>query len=310
MARFVVLTPNPALDITYHVGELRAGATLRPSAVFRTAGGKGLNVARVLHTLGCDVTAVHALGGADGRWIAQSLAEAGVPACTYEVSSQTRRTMTLVHPAGDPVVIAEQGAPMSPDAWDHLRSLMLAQLDGADWLVIAGSFPAGTDPTQLSLMIGGAHDKGVKVAVDTSGAPLLVARDAGADLIKANEQEVIDATGSADAEEALARMHRPGAAVLVSRGARGVVLVDPSGIRHAQRSAANIQGNPVGAGDAATAGFLADWASGHSTQAALRRSVACGAAAVRAPVAGVVDPAEVQRLESSLTLIPGEGTPE
>ena len=45
----LTLTPNPAVDITWHVDQLTPGTTHRvPPAVAR-AGGKGLNVARVLH---------------------------------------------------------------------------------------------------------------------------------------------------------------------------------------------------------------------------------------------------------------------
>jgi tagatose 6-phosphate kinase len=51
----VTVTPNLALDVTYELPELRPGHAHRVRAVHSRAGGKGVNVARVLASLGHDV---------------------------------------------------------------------------------------------------------------------------------------------------------------------------------------------------------------------------------------------------------------
>ncbi|EOD64807.1 1-phosphofructokinase, partial [Amycolatopsis vancoresmycina DSM 44592] len=44
----VTVTPNPSLDRTLRLAELRRGEVLRASAVRLDPGGKGVNVARAL----------------------------------------------------------------------------------------------------------------------------------------------------------------------------------------------------------------------------------------------------------------------
>jgi tagatose 6-phosphate kinase len=61
---FLTVTPNTALDVTYEVTRLGPGATNRVDRPRARAGGKGVNVARVLHALG---EAVHVIGFAGGQ---------------------------------------------------------------------------------------------------------------------------------------------------------------------------------------------------------------------------------------------------
>ena len=54
----LTVTPNVALDITYRVDQLTPGSSHRVRGVKERAGGKGINVASVLHALGHDTTAL------------------------------------------------------------------------------------------------------------------------------------------------------------------------------------------------------------------------------------------------------------
>jgi tagatose 6-phosphate kinase len=60
----VTVTLNPALDLTYAVDALVPHGTHRVATVAERPGGKGLNVARVLHALGEPVLATGLLGPA------------------------------------------------------------------------------------------------------------------------------------------------------------------------------------------------------------------------------------------------------
>ncbi len=69
----VTVTMNPSIDISYPLERLNIDTVNRTSQVTKTAGGKGLNVTRVIHDLGGDVLAAGVLGGFHGAFIAAEL---------------------------------------------------------------------------------------------------------------------------------------------------------------------------------------------------------------------------------------------
>ena len=107
----------------------------------------------------------------------------------------------------------------------------------------------------------------VKVAVDSSGAPLVAALDAGPDLVKPNREELAEATGRAlltvgDVVAAAEELRGRGVgAVLASLGADGAVLVDATGPTFGWATIDKAR-SAVGAGDSMLAGFLAGGGSG------------------------------------------------
>jgi tagatose 6-phosphate kinase len=74
----LTVTLNFALDVTYTVKCFERGATARVQTVRRQAGGKGVNVARVLHALGRDVAVTGLVGGFSGRSARAELQTAGL----------------------------------------------------------------------------------------------------------------------------------------------------------------------------------------------------------------------------------------
>ena len=296
MARFLTVTPNPAVDVTYTVPRQVIGETLRVSDVQRRPGGKGLNVARVLRTLGRDVFTLQPLGGDTGRWIADALREAGLPVIPCPVSAPSRTTVVVVDGLVHPTLYAEPGPVLSRAEWSALTDAVRAAVEPGDWVIVAGSFPPGCTADDLAGLVRAAHEGGARVAVDTSGPLLRAATDAGADVVKANEAEILEATGIADIDAALDALACGGATVMMSRGARGAILREPSGAGLQQPAIAGVEGNPTGAGDAATAGLVVALAEGHDAATALTWAALCGAAAVLSPVAGEIDPDAITAL--------------
>lgn len=72
------VTMNPSIDIAYTLDELRIDQVNRVKTVNKTAGGKGLNVARVLHLLADDVLATGLVGGQHGAYIKEQLDQSGI----------------------------------------------------------------------------------------------------------------------------------------------------------------------------------------------------------------------------------------
>src|SRR5690349_12413124 len=94
----LTVTLNPAWDVTYVVPELRPGAAHRVQTASGRAGGKGVNVARVLHELGHATLVTGVLLGDVGAAVRHDLDRAGVPARFLDAGprGQTRATVTIV----------------------------------------------------------------------------------------------------------------------------------------------------------------------------------------------------------------------
>ncbi|WP_326833986.1 hexose kinase [Amycolatopsis rhabdoformis] len=281
----VVVTPNPAVDVTYRVARHEPGETNRVLDVQRRPGGKGLNVAHVLAGLGVAVTAVLPLGGEAGRWVAGQLQ---VPHDVSALHGETRTTVTVVG-EGHPTVFTEPGPETSEAEWARFGALLDRHLAGADLLVVSGSLPRGAAPELLGEWVRAAHRAGVRVLADVSGPALLAAAKAGADVVKPNLGELLDATSTVDERAGAEQLARLGAGiVVVSRGAEGIAAHTASEVVEVP-AVPGVSGNPTGAGDAATAGLAAALVAGLPLVQGLRRAAALGAAAVLRPVAGEVD---------------------
>lgn len=312
----VVVTPNPAVDVTYRVAEQRIGETQRVLDVARRPGGKGLNVGRVLDTSGTATHAVLPLGGAAGRWIAEALDALGLAHTDVGIGGETRTTVTVVDDLAHPTMLGEPGPELGADEWDAVTAAVTALLPGADALVVSGSLPRATDPGVVARWVAAARHHGVPSVVDCSGDALLAAASAGATVCKPNREELLDATG-ADDERSGARLllERGATVVVVSRGSDGIAAHTADRVLDVP-AVPGVSGNPTGAGDAATAGLVgalvgaldgapdraADGGPGSTAVLddavllhALRSAAAHGAAAVLRPVAGEVDPADVAR---------------
>ena len=296
----LTVTPNPALDLTWHVDSIRAAETHRADAAVARAGGKGLNVARVAHAQGAAARAITTVGGRTGEEFAAELQSSGVPHRLVPVVGSTRRSIALVDESlGDTTVVNERGLNPTDAEWAMLVGEVADGLPGAGVLVISGSLPPGAPDTLLPLLIGIGRDAGVPVIVDTSGPALLRAADAGASVLKPNAAELAEATGIDDPiEGARVLLERGASLVLLSRGAEGMLAVSVAGssdgaagslhVLHA-RLPESLAGNPTGAGDAAVAACAVLLDAGVADpEQILRRATAWSAAAVLMPFAGEI----------------------
>lgn len=297
----VTVTVNPAIDVTYRVDRLIPGEVHRVARVEERPGGKGVNVARVLHQLGDDVLAT-GLGdaGFGDRVRATGVRSAFVPALP-----SVRRTV-VVHADASTTGFWEPGAaPRDParsaDALLDLLVELLSRGAGNDdarprvrGLVVSGSQPPAVDVALSARVASLATERGVPVVVDVDGPPLSAALAAGGAVLTPNLDELRclldlpDSVPSLDvAVEARRLASANGAPVVVTLGPAGMLASDGRHCWHA--AAPQTAGNPTGAGDAAAAAVIRGLAAGASWPKILPEAVALSAAAVVAPVAGEVD---------------------
>jgi len=288
----LTVTPNPALDLTWHVDRLTEGGTHRADAGVARAGGKGLNVARVAHAEGAEVLAVTTAGGRVGEEFSAELRASGVPHVLVPVAADTRRSIAVVDETlGDTTIINERGVNPTDEEWVAVLAEVVERLPSASVLVVSGSVPPGAPEPLIPMLIAVGRDAGVPVIVDTSGPALLRAADAGATVLKPNAAELVEATGITDpVQGARSLIARGTELVLLSLGADGMLAVTVSDLVHA-RLDEPLAGNPTGAGDAGVAACAVLYADGvRDPEPILRRATAWSAAAVLTPLAGDISP--------------------
>ncbi|WP_448005693.1 1-phosphofructokinase family hexose kinase [Agromyces bauzanensis] len=299
----LTVTPNPALDLTWHVAGLIPGATHRVPTAASRAGGKGLNVARVLHAEGHDVLALATVGGETGEAFAAELTASGVPHRLLPVAAATRRSAAIVDDVrGETSVLNEVGAPLAPAETATIAESATTLGRAASAVVISGSLPPGFGPDELADLVAALAGTGVPVVVDTSGPGLLAAARSGAQVLKPNREELASATGRDEPVEGAGELLAAGARlVVVSLGEQGLLVIGRSGRPLHARMPRPLRGNATGAGDAAVAAIAAALATGtdlwSDTDAAAdaraglaRRATAWSASAVLMPLAGELSP--------------------
>lgn len=298
-ATVVTVTPNPSIDRTLEVRALVRGEVLRAHADRLDAGGKGVNVSRALAANGYRSRAVLPLGGFEGEQLVYLLEQLGIEVARVPIADPIRSNVTVVESDGTVTKLNEPGPSLTDAEVEALLARSVEAAVGASWVVACGSLPPGAPDDLYARLVTGVRHAGVRVAVDTSGAALERVLDATPDLLKPNEDELIEVVGVAletlgDVVSGADKLRSTGVhAVLVSLGPGGAVLVDDVGAVHAE-SPAVVPRSTVGAGDALLAGFLA--AGGRGPQA-LAEGVAWAAAACILPGTAMPGPGDLRRGE-------------
>ncbi len=142
------ITPNPAIDIAYFLDRLTVGEGHRVSRMLSVAGGKGINVAKVLRELGQDVLATGFLGGANGRTIQTELHQRGIRDEFIRISGETRRTITINETSNRRTTeLREAGPRISAEEQEAFFRRIRDLTRTTELFVCSGSLPPGLDET-------------------------------------------------------------------------------------------------------------------------------------------------------------------
>ncbi|HEX9066640.1 MAG TPA: PfkB family carbohydrate kinase, partial [Streptosporangiaceae bacterium] len=192
----VVVTLNPALDVTHYVDEADWGGVNRPHQVHVRAGGKGLNVARTLRALGQPVTLAGLCGGCTGRSVRAGLAGTGITAALTTIAGETRRTFVVADDSrGQTALFNEPGPQVTPAEYADFTAAYRASAGRAAAVVLSGSLPPGVPEDAYAGLIAIADRAGVPVILDASGPALRLGAAAGPAVVKPNLAELEAASG-------------------------------------------------------------------------------------------------------------------
>lgn len=325
MRPILTVTLNAAIDTTLMVPEtIQLGESYKAQRVLKLPGGKGLNVARVLHTLGLPVTATGFAGGLAAEFLQSGLSRAGIEATFQQIAGETRTCTAIVELNKNRVTeVNEPGPAIQPAEVEAFLTLFRRLLADVELVALSGSLPPGLPTDFYARLIEVAHGQNVPVSLDTSGAALRPGVEARPLLVKPNATEIQTFVGGAvrsveEAVQAGQRMRQHGVElVAITLGAEGAVLVSACGAWYGNLSIEKPV-STVGCGDAFVAGMLAALyqavecgASSSIVEAAaadavleqaFRQALACGTANTRQPGAGVLQREDVEWLMQQVLL--------
>ncbi|MFC4111831.1 1-phosphofructokinase family hexose kinase [Nonomuraea zeae] len=301
----LTVTLNLALDVTYQVPDVDWDGVNRVSAVHRRAGGKGVNVARVLAALGQDVLVTGLAGGPTGQAVEEDLRSAGLPSALTGIAGDSRTTLAVSEhqgASGRTALFNEPGPEVTPAELASFLRRYESLLDGAGAVVISGSLPRGVPLDTYATLAAIAAEANVPAIVDADGEPLRHAPKGRPSVVKPNAEELARAVpGGTPAESAHELRSQGAGAVVVSMGSDGLLAVTGEGTFRA-RMPYTVRGNPTGAGDSLVAGLALGLVESAPWPERLRRAAALGAAAVAAPVAGDFDPDVYADIHPQITI--------
>lgn len=297
------ITLNPALDVTTATEEVRDTHKLRCTQPRFEAGGGGINVARVVHALGGDVTAVFPCGGPAGAVLEKLLRDAGVSIAPVPIEGATRESFTVDETCtGLQYRFVLPGPTLGEDELTALLEALRALPGSPDYIVASGSLPPDCDPKIFHRLAG----LGKRLVIDTSGPALAACEGVGAYLIKPSLRELQELVGrdlASEEEEAVAArelLERGFAEIVVlSLGERGALLVTRDQELRLPAIKVPIT-SAVGAGDSMVATLTLALTHGRSLHDSLHYCIAGGAAALIAPNAELARKEDVERLYASV----------
>ena len=169
----VTVTLNPALHVQYETTRVQLGAANTVSGVRYRTGGRGLAVARLLHTFGHEVVAAGLAGGSAGELIKSELARAGVPTQFTWIAAESRRVVQVADVSdGRNTSFAEPAPYITTEELGRLAADYRDLLDGADAVVLCGSLPDGLPPDIYGSLASYAADAGAPVVLNAGGSAL------------------------------------------------------------------------------------------------------------------------------------------
>lgn len=306
----LTVTMNPSVDTRYQLDRLAIDDVNRVTPV-KTAGGKGLNVARVLSQLGDDVLATGLIGGNMGAYFAELMDEDGINHEFVTIAGETRICLNILH-EGNQTELLESGPEVKPAELERFVRLFTTLIKRVDCITMSGSLPRGVDASCYARLVSIAVGAGVPVLLDTSGAPLAqaLASDIKPTLIKPNISEVGALLGDEFSADDIERLRGAIAAdarlsgipwIVVTMGSAGAIALH-EGVCYRVVTTPIEAVNATGSGDATIAGFAHALVAGADDEELLRTGNTCGKLNAMDPRTGNIDLANWYKVYSSVSV--------
>jgi 6-phosphofructokinase 2 len=306
------VTLNPALDRTVVVDTLVPNETVRTRVEKTYAGGKGIDVSRVLRALGETSVALGFCGGYEGLELEGHLLNSGIIIHLTRVGGSTRVNFIINEQAGGRQFLIGALGPEITAAELGQFFQTFRSISNPTYVIISGSIPRGVDAGIYAQLVLTAHEKGALVALDSDGEPLRLGLQSIPDFIKPNQFELErlvkkEIRTEREVLQAARSIHESGVKyVIVSRGSKGLIIVSKEGTFKAVPPKLKVD-NTVGAGDSTLAGFILAHSQGKSIIECARLGCAAGVATVSTPGTALCTKELIDRFLSRVKILEVKG---
>lgn len=277
------VTLNPAEDKTFTAARLILGQANRIDSVKNIAGGKGINVTKVLRQYGYPVRALGFLGGYTGKFIEDYVKSIGAECLFTYVDGETRVNINILSQDGYVTELLEPGPDIREKELDAFFEDFNKGIADSDLVILSGSAPEHVPAAVYYDLILQAKNKGKKVILDSNGIYLKESINACPYMVKPNirELEVLSGRRIKRMEDAIGAALQIGGRginhVMVSMGAKGLLYINDREIMYAKAPEVKAV-NTVGCGDSVVAAFAVAEKQGMGNEELLKFCVGVSAA--------------------------------
>ncbi|BCU51647.1 tagatose-6-phosphate kinase [Staphylococcus auricularis] len=274
------VTFNPSVDYIMHLDGFNISELNRATTTHKFAGGKGINVSRVLRTLNVTSTALGFIGGFTGEFIVDTLKQSYINEAFVRINDDTRMNVKLK--TGQETEVNAPGPMITTDQFETLMD-QIKQTTEQDTVIVAGSIPKSIPSDVYGQIAKITQQTGAQLVVDAEKDLLETVLPYQPLFIKPNKDELehmFDTTIQSD-EDVLYYgrkiLERGAQAVIISLGGDGAIYLDQNQSLKATIPKGQVV-NTVGSGDSTVAGMVAGLDAGLSINDAFRQAVSAGTA--------------------------------
>jgi tagatose 6-phosphate kinase len=307
--KILCIGTTPAVQRVMIFRKLTPDAVNRAATTLDGAAGKSINAAKVLKTLGAHPIATGFLGGERGEFLRAAMAERDIESDFVTVKTPTRQCITVVdESAGAHTELVEESRPVWPADFRKFMAVIRRHIAGCRAVVMSGSIVSGCPATLYRDCTRLAEKAGALSVVDAQVTALAEALKAKPGLVKPNRVELAATVGrplksEADVMRAMRELRERGAQqVIVTAGREPALASD--GKNFWRIITPRIRAvNPIGSGDAFTAGVVWRLLRGDDLGEACRWGAAAGAANALTPMPGELNRKDVERLVKEVQVL-------
>jgi 6-phosphofructokinase 2 len=284
----LTITLNPTIDVFGAAKAVQPTHKVRLSNATYEPGGGGINVARVITTLGGKAEAAFLAGGEMGKFLERLVGEEGIRQHPLAITGQTRVALMV---RDESTGLEYRFLPDGPEvtAADIERCAAAISATRSGIVVASGSLPRGAPVDSYARLARAAARNALPFVLDTSGEALRAAlEEGGILLVKPSRSELESLAGGRLEEAALEAAARALAdagkaqLVAVTLGADGAMLVSAGEILRQPAITVPVL-SAVGAGDSFLGAMVWAMSERWPHADAFRLAMAAGAAATSNP---------------------------
>ncbi len=302
------VTMNASIDKAYQIkGFLSPGTVMRVSGCRNSAGGKGLNAARVVSLCGAPVKASGIVGGCNGDYLLNLLTQDGIAHEFFRINGETRSCINILAEDGSSTEFLEPGCAVTETEQEAFLDFFRFTIQESSIIILSGSVPKGFPSDIYGKLIRIAREYNKTVFLDTSGSYLKEGIPAGPDFVKPNQAELEELSGSKlqsmqDLIKSGNKLRKLNIRyVVISLGADGALFICEDGCFHGKPERIHAV-NTVGCGDSMVAAFAAAMYRKDDPKDCLAYSIAVSAANALSMKTGCFDPADLDKILGRVTI--------